>query len=310
MVTNVWQGPPVLSLRNVTVRYPSKHPHRPSRQPLTNFSLDVNDGELVVVIGDSGAGKSSLLNVIAGFLRPSKASVLDFLAAWRRRRGLWDRRLMAEGSVFINGVDVTLQDPWLRDTGLVMQRFSLYDHLSVQKNLEFPVPLLKLSKAAHLGRIDLIAASLGIADILHERPDDLSGGQQQRVAIGKLLVRDPSVALFDEAFSSLDPEMREHFRESIVTDFLTKVNNERHIPRAAVFVTHNLEDARKANTIVVMELADNAKPERTADGTMVLRTQHTVYQGARPDEAWEKCRNAGHFDVKEIIVLKGRKDAA
>jgi multiple sugar transport system ATP-binding protein len=159
-------------------------------EAVRGLSLEVNDGEFLVLLGPSGAGKTTALRLIAGLERPDS------------------------GSVMINGRDVTLDPPGARDIAFVFQQYSLYPHLSVYDNLAFPLrsPARRVPEPTIRKRVEQTAELLHITSKLNNRSTRLSGGEMQRVAIGRALVRDPSIYLMDEPLSSLDAKLRAELR--------------------------------------------------------------------------------------------------
>ena len=155
-----------------------------------DLSLVVNDGEFVVLLGPSGAGKTTTLRLVTGLERPDA------------------------GTVFIDGRDVTLDPPGTRDIAFVFQQYSLYPHLTVYDNLAFPLrsPARRVPEPLIRKRVEQTAELLHIANKLANRATRLSGGEMQRVAIGRALVRDPSIYLMDEPLSSLDAKLRAELR--------------------------------------------------------------------------------------------------
>ncbi len=159
-------------------------------QALDDVSLDVKSGEFIVLLGPSGAGKTTTLRLVAGLEKPD------------------------HGRVFIAGRDVTAEAPALRDVTFVFQQYSLYPHLSVFDNLAFPLrsPMRPMAEAQVRDKVMEVARMLRIDDKLANPATKLSGGQMQRVAIGRALVRDPAVTLMDEPLSSLDAKLRNDLR--------------------------------------------------------------------------------------------------
>jgi multiple sugar transport system ATP-binding protein len=159
-------------------------------EAVRNLSLVINDGEFVVLLGPSGAGKTTTLRLITGLETPD------------------------EGSISIDGRDVTRDSPGARDIAFVFQQYSLYPHLTVYDNLAFPLrsPARRVPEAAIRKRVEQTAELLHIASKLGNRATRLSGGEMQRVAIGRALVRDPSIYLMDEPLSSLDAKLRAELR--------------------------------------------------------------------------------------------------
>ena len=158
---------------------------------LRNLNLDIRDGEFLVLLGSSGCGKSTLLNCIAGLLE------------------------ISEGQIFIKDRNVTWEEPKDRGIGMVFQSYALYPQMSVEKNLSFGLKVAKLPQADIDKRIARAAEILQIQPLLKRKPAELSGGQRQRVAIGRALVRDVDVFLFDEPLSNLDAKLRSELRVEI-----------------------------------------------------------------------------------------------
>jgi multiple sugar transport system ATP-binding protein len=178
------------------------------------LNIDVASGELVVLLGPSGAGKTTTLRLVAGLEAPDS------------------------GSVHIDGQDVTRSAPAARDVTFVFQQYSLYPHLNVYDNLAFPLrsPLRRVSEADIKVRVHQIASLLRIEDKLKNPATKLSGGQMQRVAIGRALVRNPAVYLMDEPLSSLDAKLRNDLRLEI-----KRIQND--TGATMLYVTHDQVEA-------------------------------------------------------------------
>ena len=155
-----------------------------------DLSMAINDGEFIVLLGPSGAGKTTTLRLVTGLERPD------------------------EGLISIDGRDVTGDPPGTRDIAFVFQQYSLYPHLTVYDNLAFPLrsPARRVPEPAIRKRVEQTAELLHITDKLANRATELSGGEMQRVAIGRALVRDPAIYLMDEPLSSLDAKLRAELR--------------------------------------------------------------------------------------------------
>ena len=151
---------------------------------LQTLNLDIQEGEFLVLLGPSGCGKSTLLNCIAGLLEPTK------------------------GQIYIKGKNVTWEEPKDRGIGMVFQSYALYPQMTVEGNLSFGLKNAKMAKEEIAKRIARAAEILQIEPLLKRKPSQLSGGQRQRVAIGRALVRDVDVFLFDEPLSNLDAKLR------------------------------------------------------------------------------------------------------
>ena len=189
---------------------------------LHDVSLEAGDGEFVVLLGPSGCGKSTLLRIIAG-LEPQ-----------------------TRGSVHIGGRCVDTLPPPDRDIAMVFQHYALYPHLTVRENLAFGLKMRREPKPVIEARIAETAALLEIHDLLGRKPRELSGGQQQRVAMGRAIVRKPTLFLFDEPLSNLDARLRASMRVE-----LKKLH--RRLGTTMVYVTHDQAEAMTlGHTIAVM----------------------------------------------------------
>jgi multiple sugar transport system ATP-binding protein len=205
-----------VSLKKLTKRYGKF-------EVLHGINLDVADGEFVVLVGPSGCGKSTTLRMIAG---------------------LED---VSDGTVEIGGRVVNRVEPKDRDIAMVFQNYAIYPHMTVRKNIGFGLRSSKLPKSEMNARIDATAQILGMTEYLDRRPAALSGGQRQRVAIGRAMVRDPAVFLFDEPLSNLDAQLRTQTRIEI------KKLHQR-LRTTVIFVTHDQVEAMTlADRIVIMK---------------------------------------------------------
>lgn len=191
-------------------------------QVIPPLDLEINDGEFVVFVGPSGCGKSTLLRLIAG---------LEDLTS---------------GAIQIDGQDATSLPPAKRGLAMVFQSYALYPHMTVRKNINFPLKMAGMDPAEATKRVDDAARVLGLGDYMERRPGQLSGGQRQRVAIGRAIVREPSAFLFDEPLSNLDAALRGNMRLEI---------SELHksLKTTMVYVTHDqVEAMTMADKIVVL----------------------------------------------------------
>ncbi len=190
---------------------------------LHSIDLDIRDGEFVVLVGPSGCGKSTTLRLIAGLEE------------------------VTSGTIEIAGRVVNNLEPKDRDIAMVFQNYAIYPHMTVRKNIGFGLRSSKMPRADKDKRIDEIAGILGMTDLLSRKPSQLSGGQRQRVAIGRAMVRDPAVFLFDEPLSNLDAQLRTQMRLEI------KKLHQR-VGATIVFVTHDqVEAMTMADRIVIMK---------------------------------------------------------
>jgi multiple sugar transport system ATP-binding protein len=187
------------------------------------LDLQINDGEFVVFVGPSGCGKSTLLRLIAGLEDTTS------------------------GNIEIDGKDATALPPAKRGLAMVFQSYALYPHMSVRKNIAFPMKMAKMPEDEQNRRIEAAAKALNLTDYLERRPGQLSGGQRQRVAIGRAIVREPAAFLFDEPLSNLDAALRVGMRLEI---------SELHkkLETTMIYVTHDqVEAMTMADKIVVLQ---------------------------------------------------------
>ncbi len=194
-----------------------------SVEVLRNLNLSVEEGEFLVLLGPSGCGKSTLLNCIAGLLD------------------------ISDGQIFINGKNVTWAEPKDRGIGMVFQSYALYPQMTVEKNLSFGLRVAGMDKAEIRKRVDRASEILQIEPLLKRKPAALSGGQRQRVAIGRALVRDVDVFLFDEPLSNLDAKLR--------TDLRVELKRlHRRLKNTMIYVTHDqIEALTLADRIAIMK---------------------------------------------------------
>jgi multiple sugar transport system ATP-binding protein len=193
-----------------------------STEVLHGVDVEIGDGEFVILVGPSGCGKSTLLRMIAGLENVTRGEI-------------------AIGSRVVNNVP-----PKERDIAMVFQNYALYPHMTVEENMAFSLRLARAPKAVVDGRVDRAAKILGLSQLLHRYPRQLSGGQRQRVAMGRAIVRDPQVFLFDEPLSNLDAKLRVQMRAEI------KELHQR-LQTTTIYVTHDqIEAMTMADRIVVM----------------------------------------------------------
>lgn len=192
-----------------------------------DIDLDINEGEMIVVVGPSGCGKSTTLRCIAGLEIPSS------------------------GEIILEGEEITTLDPRKRNLSMVFQDYALYPHMTARQNMSFG---LKMSTDLSLEEIDErveeAASMMGIEDQLDQKPSELSGGQQQRVALGRAIVREPEVFLMDEPLSNLDAKLRDSMRTEIK-------RLQQEFNTTTIYVTHNqIEAMTMADRIVVMDAGE------------------------------------------------------
>ena len=227
------------------------------------LDLTIEDGEFVVFVGPSGCGKSTLLRLIAG---------------------LED---VSGGQISIDGKDATALAPAKRGLAMVFQSYALYPHMSVRKNITFPLRMAKLDKAEQERRVNAAADVLNLTDYLDRKPGQLSGGQRQRVAIGRSIVREPAAFLFDEPLSNLDAALRVGMRLEI---------SELHerLKTTMIYVTH-----------------DQVEAMTMADKIVVLRAGH-IEQVGSPLELYNAPRNAfvaGFIGSPKMNLVSGAEAA-
>jgi multiple sugar transport system ATP-binding protein len=190
---------------------------------VSDFNLEVQDNEFVVLVGPSGCGKSTTLRMVAGLEE------------------------ISEGSIYIGDRLVNDVPPKNRNIAMVFQNYALYPHMDVYTNMAFALKRRKFPKDEIDRRVKEAAAILGIQDLLGRKPKQLSGGQRQRVAVGRAIVRKPEVFLFDEPLSNLDAKLRLHMRMEI-----TKLHN--RLGATMIYVTHDqVEAMTMGDRIVVMK---------------------------------------------------------
>jgi ABC-type sugar transport system ATPase subunit len=199
-----------LALRHVTHRFGET-------SVLEDVSLEVAEGEFLVLLGPSGCGKSTLLRIVAGLVSQSA------------------------GEVWIDGRRADELEPKERGVALVFQSYALYPHMTVRANLGFPLKMAGLARNVIDERVERTAGLLGLGELLARKPDALSGGQMQRVALGRALVREPRLFLFDEPLSNLDAQLRGEMRAEIARLV-------RELGTTALYVTHDQAEAMTLGT--------------------------------------------------------------
>lgn len=228
-----------------------------SQQVLNNVEIEIADEEFMVFVGPSGCGKTTLMRTIAGLERPTS------------------------GQVFIDGDDVTHVHPARRGVAMVFQSYALYPHMSVYDNIAFGLKYAKVPRDKIKQQVQDAAAILQIEPLLERKPAALSGGQRQRVAIGRAIVRDPKVFLFDEPLSNLDAALRVQMRLELI-----KLHG--RLGATMVYVTH-----------------DQVEAMTMADRIVVLNTGH-VEQIGTPLELYHRPRNlfvAGFIGSPRMNIL-------
>jgi multiple sugar transport system ATP-binding protein len=231
---------------------------------LEDLNLDVQEGEFLVLLGASGCGKSTLLNCIAGLLD------------------------ISEGQIFIGGRNVTWEDPSRRGIGMVFQSYALYPQMTVEGNLSFGLKNARMGREEIAKRVGRAAEILQIGPLLKRKPAALSGGQRQRVAIGRALVRDVDVFLFDEPLSNLDAKLRADLRVEL------KRLHQR-LGNTMIYVTHDqIEAMTLASRLAIMR---GGKIQQLAPPSEIYNTPVNRYV-------------AGFIGSPEMNFLEGKVDGA
>ncbi|WP_219419822.1 ABC transporter ATP-binding protein [Pseudonocardia nigra] len=207
-------------------------------------SLDVADGEFLVLLGPSGCGKSTLLRMVAGLTAPSA------------------------GRILLDGRDITTTPPRDRDLAMVFQSYALYPHLTVARNIGFPLRTRRRGRAEINARVVEVARTLALGDLLERRPRELSGGQRQRVALGRALVRAPGAFLLDEPLSNLDAALRIATRAEL-TDL------HRRLGSTFLYVTHDQVEAMTMATRIA--LLDRGRLEQVGTPEEVYDAPASVF---------------------------------
>ena len=246
-----------VGIRNLSIRFGDN-------EVIKDLNLDVVESEFLVLLGPSGCGKSTLLHSIAGLID------------------------VAEGSIDIGGTDMTWADPTDRNIGMVFQSYALYPTMSVERNMSFGLRIKGLPKAEIERRVSRVAEMLQLQPLLNRKPSQLSGGQRQRVAIGRALVREAGVFLFDEPLSNLDAKLRAELRREL------KLLHKK-LRSTMIYVTHDQVEAMTLATRIVVMRAGK------------------IQQIGAPDLVYERPENlfvAGFLGSPGMNLLNGRLKAA
>jgi multiple sugar transport system ATP-binding protein len=240
-------------LEGIVKTYPNGH------TAVRGLDLTIEDGEFMVLVGPSGCGKSTVLRMIAGLETPTG------------------------GRLLIGDRDVTALPPQERDIAMVFQSYALYPHMSVRENLGFGLRMRHVETRLITQRVEAAAQALGLGAVLDRKPSQLSGGQRQRVALGRAIVREPQVFLFDEPLSNLDAKLRVETRAELA-------RLHRRLRTTVVYVTHDQEEAM------------------TLGGRVTVLRDGVLQQVAPPMELYRRPANrfvAGFVGSPEMNFLPG-----
>ena len=226
-----------LQLNNVYKRF-GKH------QVVHGISIDIADGEFIVIVGPSGCGKSTLLRMVAGL------------------------ESISEGEVLIDGVRVNDKEPMERNIAMVFQNYALYPHMSVRQNMAYGLKIARMPKPQIAQKVAEAAKLLQLEPYLDRKPRQLSGGQRQRVAMGRAIVREPAVFLFDEPLSNLDAKLRVQMRLEI-----RQLQSKLRV--TSLYVTHDqVEAMTMADRMIVM---NDGVAEQIGSPLEVYQTPRTLF---------------------------------
>jgi len=231
---------------------------------LNRVDCTFEDGQLTVLVGPSGCGKTTLLRMIAGLEEPT------------------------EGAILVAGEDISDAPPWERNVAMVFQSYALYPHMTVFRNLSFPLEAAKVRKEEIKRRVNQTAKILQIEELLQRKPRELSGGQMQRVALGRAIIREPDVFLMDEPLSNLDAKLRVLMRAELK-------HLQAELGVTTIYVTHDQAEA--------MTLADK----------LIVMNAGRIQQIGKPEVVYRRPRNtfvAGFIGSPPMNFLDCRYDAA
>ena len=267
-----------ITLDHLTKKFPNRAKNKPDVIAVNDFTFEIPDGKLVGLLGPSGCGKSTVLNLICGLLK------------------------VTDGRILFDEDDVTNIPAEYRGVGIVFQNYALYPHLTVEKNIMFPLENFKgkdkLTRESMKLRALEAAKLVQIDQLMERKPAELSGGQQQRVAIARALVKEPRVLLMDEPLSNLDARLRLQTREEIR-------RIQRRTKITTIFVTHDQEEAMSiSDLIVVMKdgvLQQIGKPQQVYDDPVNLFV--AKFLGTPPVNVFHGAIRGGKLYVGKDAIL-------
>ncbi|MEP2921399.1 sn-glycerol-3-phosphate ABC transporter ATP-binding protein UgpC [Sulfitobacter sp.] len=256
-----------VSLNNIRKIYPNGY------EAVVPTSFDIADGEFVVLVGPSGCGKSTLLRMVAG---------------------LED---ISEGALSIGDRNVNHVDPADRDIAMVFQNYALYPHMSVRKNIGYGLKNRKIPASEIEDKVQTAAKMLNLTEYLDRKPSQLSGGQRQRVAMGRAVVRDPALFLFDEPLSNLDAKLRHQMRIEIKA-------LQRRLGVTSIYVTHDqVEAMTMADRIIVL---NGGRIEQIGTPAEIYHQPASTFvasfMGAPPMNLIEREKRDGRVMVGDTVV--------
>ncbi len=213
-------------------------------EAIHDFNLEVKGGEFLVLVGPSGCGKSTLLRMLAGL------------------------EAVSSGDILIDGEVVNNQPPQQRNIAMVFQNYALYPHMTVQKNLEFPLRMMGLARVEMGQRLTKVAKLLHLEELLGRRPGQLSGGQRQRVAMGRAIIREPRAFLMDEPLSNLDAKLRVQIRTEIAA-------LQQRLQTTTIYVTHDQVEAMTlGHRVAVMS---NGRLQQVATARLLYQAPANIF---------------------------------
>ena len=247
-----------------------------STKALDKIDLKVKDRELMVILGPSGCGKCTLLRIVSGLEK------------------------VTDGRVFIDGQDVTEQEPGTRDIAMVFQNYALYPHMTVFKNLAYGLKNRKINKSEINRRVKEVAETLQIDEYLDRKPSQLSGGQRQRVAMGRAIARNPKVFLFDEPLSNLDAKLRIQVRLEI-----SRLQSKLGV--TSLYVTHDQVEAMTLGHRLV--LMNEGRIEQIGEPLQVYESPETLFVagfiGSPPMNLVQgELNEKDEFDLGSTVKIK------
>ncbi|MCK4462036.1 MAG: ABC transporter ATP-binding protein [candidate division Zixibacteria bacterium] len=266
---------PELILKNVSKSFGAT-------KVLENVSLSLADGELLVLLGPSGCGKTTILRLIAGL------------------------ETMDRGQIFLGEMRIDQMRPRDRQVAMVFQNYALYPHLTVEKNLAFPLKVAGVARGEIRRRVRETAQMLGLGDRMQERPSALSGGQRQRVALGRAIIREPNIFLLDEPLSNLDADLRARMRRDIV-----RLQKELNV--TTVYVTHDqIEALTMADRIAILHegrLLQVGTPEQLYRNPDCLKVAEFIGQPRLNVISCENIKTAGDMFACEHSISAELQDS-